>query len=278
MSELPKRDHVPESPLQQKEGVKKEDPQQKTFNSQTETVTLPSKGLVYREDSKLSSGKVNMLYMTAKHEDILTNQSLIAQGKVIDELIKSLIVDDINYEELLEGDIEALMIAARVFGYGPTYQFKITTPSGKEQIEEVNLASFKDKELDESLVTKGVNLFEYTLPNSGDVVKFKLLTKKDNDYLDSIFESYKKVGNTAGAVTTSFKMMIQEVNGNKDKEYIANYVDSLRALDSMALRKYIAKVQPGVDTSMEVIDRETGVPFRTELRFQPQFFWPDFEG
>ena len=88
-----------------------------------EEVTLPSKGLLYPEGSSLRKGIIEMKYMTAKEEDILTNQNLIANGTVIDKLLKSLIISDINYNELLSGDKNAILIAARILGYGSDYSF-----------------------------------------------------------------------------------------------------------------------------------------------------------
>ena len=67
----------------------------------TEEVTLPSKGLLYPEGSPLKKGVIEMKYMTAREEDILTNQNLIQNGTVIDKLLQSLIVTPINYDELL---------------------------------------------------------------------------------------------------------------------------------------------------------------------------------
>ena len=90
----------------------------------TETVDLPSKGHFYFQGHPLSSGKVELKYMTAKEEDILTSQNLIQQGTVIDVLLESLIVDkSIKVEDLLVGDKNALMVAARVLGYGADYEF-----------------------------------------------------------------------------------------------------------------------------------------------------------
>ena len=92
----------------------------------SEIVDLPSKGILYDKGSPLSSGKVEMKYMTAKEEDILTNQNYIEKGVVIDKLLQSLIVNkDINYNDLLVGDKNALLIAARVLGYGKEYKFTI---------------------------------------------------------------------------------------------------------------------------------------------------------
>jgi len=88
------------------------------FKIPTETVELPSKGLLYPEGSELAKGTIEMKYMTAREEDILTNQSYIQNGTVLDKLMKSLIVSKINYDDLLIGDKNAIMVAARVLGYG----------------------------------------------------------------------------------------------------------------------------------------------------------------
>ncbi len=85
------------------------------FKLPTETVDLPSKGLLYPEDSPLAKGTIEMKYMTAKEEDILTNQNYISDGTVIDKLLQSLIVTEgVNFNELLVGDKNAIMVAARI--------------------------------------------------------------------------------------------------------------------------------------------------------------------
>ena len=127
----------------------------------TEMVDLPSKVNLYVDGHHLSSGKVEVKYMTAKEEDILTSQNLIQQGTVIDVLLQSLIVDKtINIQELLIGDKNAIMVAARVLGYGKDYTFTM----GDEE-HTVDLTEIEDKELDEKdLLSKGQNEFEFTLP------------------------------------------------------------------------------------------------------------------
>ena len=91
---------------------------------QSEKVTLQSKGLLYPKESPLSKGVIEMKYMTAREEDILTNQNLIQKGIVIDELLKSLIVTPgVDYNDLLVGDKNAIMVAARILGYGADYSF-----------------------------------------------------------------------------------------------------------------------------------------------------------
>ena len=99
------------------------------FKLPTETVQLPSKGLIYPEGHPLASGEVEIKYMTAKEEDILTNQNYILNGTVLDKLMKSLIVTEFNYNDLLIGDKNAIMVAARVLGYGAEYKFNYGAPN-----------------------------------------------------------------------------------------------------------------------------------------------------
>jgi len=126
----------------------------------SEIVELPSKGLLYSEDSPLSSGKIEMKYMTAKEEDILTNQNYIERGVVIDKLLQALIVDkDIKYSDLLIGDKNALLVAARVLGYGKDYEFNYGDTK-----EVIDLSLLKEKEIDDTLLKKGKNEFKFTAP------------------------------------------------------------------------------------------------------------------
>ena len=91
----------------------------------TEMVELPSKGYFYSEGHPLSSGRVEIKYMTAREEDILTSQNLIKQGTVIDKLLEALVVDkSIKMDDMLIGDKNAIMVAARILGYGKNYDIE----------------------------------------------------------------------------------------------------------------------------------------------------------
>ena len=126
----------------------------------TEVVDLPSNGLLYPKGSPLSSGKIEIKYMTAKEEDILTSANLIRQGVVVEKLLESLIVDkSIKVDELLIGDKNAVLIASRILAYGKEYEVEV-----EGQKIEVDLTKLKDKKLDESVVTNGANEFEFELP------------------------------------------------------------------------------------------------------------------
>ena len=97
------------------------------YDFPTEVLALPSKGLLYPEDSPLASGNIEIKYMTAKHEDILTSPTLLKKGIAIERLIQDLIVDkNIKLDELLVGDKNALLVGARLTGYGPEYEANVT--------------------------------------------------------------------------------------------------------------------------------------------------------
>ena len=135
----------------------------------TEIVDLPSKGLIYPKDNPLSSGKIEMKYMTAREEDILTNQNYISKGIVLDKLIESLIVSKINYNDLITGDKNVLLIASRVLGYGKDYTFRgVNQQTGDIEDFTVDLSELKDKNLSpDDLKEEGVNEFDFTAPSSG---------------------------------------------------------------------------------------------------------------
>jgi hypothetical protein len=238
------------------------------FKLPTETVSLPSKGLLYPENNPLSSGKIEMKYMTAKEEDILTNQAYIADGTVFDRLFKSLIVSDVNYDDLLVGDKNAVLIAARILGYGKDYKFSL----GEEDFE-VDLSLLQDKEIDESIYTRGVNKFSFTLPSSNTTVVFKILTHKDEENIRKEIESYKKISkDTSPEVTTRLKHTIISVDGKEDKKDIRNFVDNyLLARDARALREYVRQIQPDIDLTFFPNGNETGVNIPIGLTF----FWPN---
>jgi hypothetical protein len=238
------------------------------FKMPTENVELPSQGLVYPESSPLSSGKVEMKYMTAKEEDILTNKSLIEKGTVLDELVKSLIVSDIDYEDLIVGDKNAILVASRVLGYGSEYKF---TWGGEEQV--VDLATIENKPLNPKLFKKGANEFEFKLPHSGIDITFKLLTGKDEKKIEAEMTGMKKINkNFSAELSTRMKYIITSINGNREAKDIREFVDTaFLARDSKALREYIKEVQPDIDLTFF----PDGSTDRVPIPFGLNLFWPD---
>jgi hypothetical protein len=239
------------------------------LSTPTEVVDLPSRGLIYPETSPLSKGEVEMKYMTAKEEDILTNQNYIQKGTVLDELIKSLIVTpDVKYEDMIVGDKNALLVAARILGYGKDYTFMY---GGEEQM--IDLTTVENKPIDESLFTKGVNEFNYTLPSNGTKITFKLLTSADERKINAEIEGLKKINkNASPELSTRLKYIITSIEDNRESKYIREFVDNhFLARDSRAFREYIREVQPDVDLTFF----SDGDNSKVNIPIGLSFFWPD---
>jgi len=239
------------------------------FKFPTEVVELPSKGLVYPEGHPLRSGKIEMKYMTAKEEDILSNQNYISKGIVLDKLVESLTLGKFDIKDLVTGDKNAILVASRVLGYGKDYTFSY---DGKDYT--VDLSLLENKPFDTALITpKGT--FKYTLPTSKTQVEFKLLTDKDEEKVKQEVEGLKKINKESSTdVTTRLKHQIVSVDGNSDKTAIKDFVDNyLLAADSRALRSYIKETAPDVNlTTKVVID---GVEEDISIPINLNFFWPD---
>lgn len=241
----------------------------------TETVELPSKGLLYPLDNPLSSGKIEMKYMTAKEEDILSNQNYIRQGVVFDKLFQSLIVSKINYDDLAVGDKNAILIAARILGYGKDYQIAYAHPTtGVEETVTVDLAEIKNREVDYSLC-KNLNEFTFTLPKSKNEVIFKILTHRDEKQIDEELKGLKKV-NLSADVTTRLKQTIVAVNGSREKKDIRDFVDNfLLAADARALRDYIKEITPDLDLTFTFVGSDGYTEEGVDLPIGVSFFYPN---
>ena len=242
------------------------------FNLPTETVDLPSKGLLYPKDSPLSSGKIEMKYMTAKEEDILSNVNYISNGTALDRVLKSLIVDKkINFNQLLIGDKNAIMIAARILSYGKEYKFTI-----RDEEHSIDLSKLGNKKIDEKLLENG-NEFDFTLPKTGNKIKFKLLTQEDENKVQREVEGRKKIdknSNTEGS--TRLKFMITSVNENKESKDIRDFVDNyMLASDAREFRKHYITVSPDVDMIYK-FENDNGEEEEVDIPIGINFFWPDF--
>ena len=253
----------------------------------TEIVELPSKGLIYPKDNPLSSGKVEMKYMTAKEEDILTTQSYIKDGSVLDRLFQSLIVSNgegvpIKYVDLVTGDKNAIMIAARILGYGKDYEVEITDPfTDKKQKDVIDLTQFENNEYDGSKqVELHRNEFEFILPKSNRKITFMAMTeskeRKVKHQIEEIKKQNRKVKDlTSRDLTTRLKNMILSVDDESEQRVINNFVDNeLFAVDSQSLRAYINEVVPDINMTYEFISEETGERRDMLLPMDVSFFWP----
>ena len=240
-------------------------------NFPTEVVDLPSQGLLYPKDSPLSSGKIEVKYMTAKEEDILTSANLIKKGIVVEKLIESLVVDkSIDIDTILVGDKNAILIASRILAYGKKYEVEIDG-----QTVEVDLTTLKDKEVDKSVFTKGVNEFEFELPATKRKLTFKLLTSGDEKSIDTEIKGYEKIGDGIGYdLTTRLKNMILSIDGDTKRASINSFVDNeFLSRDSLAFRTYANKIMPDESMTSEYIDAD-GEEKEFTVPMTVQFLWP----
>ena len=215
------------------------------FKLPTETVDLPSKGLLYPEDSPLAKGTIEMKYMTAKEEDMLTNQNYINDGTVIDRLLQSLIVTEgVDFNDILIGDKNAIMVAARILSYGKDYQINYGDSSYN-----IDLSELKEKEVDNSVFKDRKNNFTFKLPHTGNEVSFKLLTHGDEIAIEKEINGLKKINKQESSqVTSRLKYIVTSINGLTDIKDVREFVDKyLLAKDARALIEEYARISPDVD-------------------------------
>ena len=239
----------------------------------TEVIDLPSKGLVYPKEHPLSSGQVEIKYMTAKEEDILTSPNLIEKGIVLDKLLESIIVTEgVKLDDFVIGDKNTLLVSARILGYGKDYPVNYND-------EEINIDLTTLKEIwinEKNLVEPHKNEFKFTTPISKSQIVFSILDGHMEKQLDDLNKAYEKAGQSR-ELTNRYKLIIKSVDGKSERKDIDDFVDNqFMARDSIAFRDYIADVAPDIDftTNVKLSDgseQEVTVPMTV------RFFWPNAE-
>jgi hypothetical protein len=237
------------------------------FKFPTEEVELPSKGLIYPKDNPLSSGKVEIKYMTAKEEDILSNQSFIQKGVVLDKLLESVMISKIDIKDLIVGDKNAILIATRVLGYGKDYKVTI---KGEEHT--IDLSTLENKPLIDSDYEAGKNEFNFTLPSTSIPITYKILTGHDEVKIERELAGLKRLHkDSSPELSTRLKYIIKSVDGETGAKEVREYVDNyFLARDSRALREHIKINQPDVDLNYILEDGE-----EVSIPIGMSFFWPD---
>ena len=239
----------------------------------TEVIDLPSGGKVYPKDSPLAEGKLELKYMTTREEDILMSENLIKKGVVIDKLLDSLIVTQgVKQEQLVLGDKNAVLVAARILAYGPHYTCEVANPNNLEQkIEHTfDLTECPFKEAVDG-VDYSNNSFDYETPVGKNKIKFKLLTGVEEKLIEKDLEQSKKVGYNS-EITTRLRYTITEVDGDNKPETISMFSQNMLARDSMALRNYITEISPDIDLTSEI--QIGGEAVSVSIPLTVEFFWP----
>jgi hypothetical protein len=244
------------------------------FSFPTETIDLPSGGKLYPEGHPLRSGKIDIKYMTAKEEDILTSTNLIQKGVVIDRLMDSIIVTPgVKSADLFVGDLNAVMVAARILGYGKDYETELPCVQCSTKFpHRVDLTSL-DMTAPDDVPT--VNQFNAKLP-TGVEVTFKLLTRQDELEIEKEVAALKKFNKSIeGDTTVRLNYMITSVNGNSDKKVIRQFSEAMIMRDLRALREEIKRVSPDVNFEVEANCPSCDSEVKVRMPMGVNFFWPD---
>jgi hypothetical protein len=245
------------------------------YNFPVETIDLPSGGKFYPEGHPLRSGKIDIYYMTAKHEDILTSTNLIKKGTVLDKLMEALIATKgVKPDDMLTGDLNAVMIAARILAYGKDYPVELLCNSCGEKFQHIIDLTALETVSASDLSENGE--YKATLP-TGVNVTFKLLTRGDERAIEAEVEAMKKFNNSVeGYSSVRLKYMVTSVNGNTDKRTVREFAENMIIRDARALRDAVRKVAPDVNFDMAVTCSACGTTVKGRMPFGVNFFWPDF--
>lgn len=247
------------------------------FKYPSEIIDLPSRGWFYTPENPLSSGQVELEYMTARHEDILTSRNLLQKGLVLDKLLEALIVDKtIEQDKMLVGDRNALLIASRIMAYGKNYRVDVTCPQCEEKNKvTVNLEDLEDTKIDFEHLTKGLNEFDFELPVTKAKITFKLPTVGDEKKINKEISAMEKAGvEVVPNVTLRLSELITSVNGDRSPIVIRGFASSIPTRDNQALREYTKNLIPDIDTRFEFTCSSCGFSDKVGLPIGTDFFWP----
>jgi hypothetical protein len=249
------------------------------WTTPTEFVKLPSGGNFYPADHPLhQQDVVEIRYMTAKEEDILTSQALLKQGIAVDRALQNMLVDKtINVNSLLIGDKNALVVGARITGYGADYNVSVTCPSCQEvnettfDLQDPSYTNFEEGLASEDVTLTDNNTFLFTLPLTKAQIECRLLTGADE------IESYKRLTKNkrnASLLTDQFRTMIVSVNGDANPLTKEQFIQSMPARDSRYLRSAYGSVVPNIDLTQNFECTSCGYSADMEVPLTADFFWP----
>ena len=254
------------------------------FVTPTEFVDLPSKGKFYPASHPLCNAEVvEIRYMTAKDEDILSSQTLLKKGIAIDRFLQNILVDkSIDINSLLVGDKNAITVAARVTGYGSHYPAQVACPAcskvseKKYDLNEAITSNIDEEELENKYNVRKTenNTFIFPLERSKVDVEVKLLTSKDEAVLLKFLEKKRKNKLPETPLTDQLRAMIVSINGNSTEEYVNSFINNMPAMDSKYLRTAYQKIVPNIDLSQLFSCPDCGYEGEVDMPFGATFFWP----
>ena len=248
----------------------------KKYDFPTEVITLPSEGKCYPEDHPLSSGELEIKYMTAKEEEILASQNLISKGVVLDKLFESIIADKkINIDDIIIGDKNAIVLATRILGYGPEYKIQVPSIEGQTEIQ-IDLSKVQTKDVDLDKLNRE-NIYEWVTPVGKNVIKWRMLTHGDEKMIDTDVRAMNRLNKDGASaeLTTRYRYMIKSGDGKEDTKSIVDFVNNkFLARDTRAFRTHIKELQPDMKMEFEYDNPNTGEKEMTPIPMGVGFFWP----
>ena len=255
-----------------------------SYVTPTEFVELPSRGKFYSTDHPLHGKEViEMRYMTAKDEDILTSPALLKNGVAIDRLIENLIVDkNITANSLLIGDKNAVTLAARISGYGEQYEVNVTCPACNATIDHTydlseiphNHGIQPDDDTENvSLTPEGT--FIATLPKTQFTAEFRLLNGADESSLERTATKLRKLNLPESSSTSLLKQLVVSINGVNVASEVAMFIDNMPAQDARFLRACVQLVTPNVEMTQNFECTSCGATTEMAVPFTSEFFWPN---
>jgi hypothetical protein len=233
-----------------------------------DVVELPSRGIHYPSKKK----SVRVAYLTAADENILSAPNLIANNGVIIELLRRKVLDkDLQVDDIVDEDRQAILIFLRNTGFGSTYNLTTTDSKTQEQFTvEIDLSELKMKDFNLKEDSNGE--YQYYMEKSKVDVTFKFLTQKQEKEIEDIKESWNGNG-VAPIVTKQLEFMIKSVAGNKDQMNIRNFVENMPIKDSQEFRKFIKENKPGLDLT-QTVTTPSGDIVQIDIGFGVEFFRP----
>lgn len=246
-----------------------------SFVVPTEFVDLPSRGRFYPQGHPLhNKDSIEIKQMTAKEEDILTSRTLLKKGVALDRLIESLIIDkSINPTSLLIGDRNAILVSARVSGYGNLYETKVMCPACETKQDygfDLNSAHIQHGEIADNLgvADNGDGTISCVLPKTQITVVARLLTGKEEKLLLNLNEN-------KGLISTQLQSIIVSANGDSSQQAINYVANNLPSFDSRHLRMVIKMATPNIDLTQHFSCANCGHQQEMEVPLTADFFWPD---
>ena len=253
-----------------------------SFVTPTEFVDLPSQGRFYGPAHPLYGKEtVEIRFMTARDEDILTSQTLLKKGVAIEKFLSNIIVDKtIQPNRLLVGDRNAILVAARITGYGETYETNVTCPACNTKATfPFNLKTTKiyhgDDHEDYNITNMDDGSFLVDLPLTKVQAQVRVLNGADEAEITQMVDRNRRRTSIEGNLTAQFSKSIISLNGDTDKNTINQFIEMMPAYDARYLRGAYRCITPNIDLSQEFCcsncghEQEMGVPFTAD------FFWPN---